>query len=128
MLKSLIRNGTKVLIFLDTEFSDLIDMDLLSIALVAESGDEFYGERNDVDQSKFPFSDFVKNDVLPQLGQDPTRSMTRDNLSDEVRCWLEQFKNLQPRPCICYDYFGDFALLQELMDRQIPGWLLSKNI
>lgn len=34
-------------IFIDTEFSDLQNMDLISIGLVAEDGAEFYAERSD---------------------------------------------------------------------------------
>lgn len=36
-----------MLVFLDTEFSDLVQIDLISIALVAEDGHEFYAERTD---------------------------------------------------------------------------------
>ncbi|SFJ84850.1 protein of unknown function [Paraburkholderia megapolitana] len=36
-------------IFVDTEFTDFIDCDLISIALVADDGREFYAERNDFD-------------------------------------------------------------------------------
>lgn len=54
-------------IFIDTEFTDLVDLDLISIGLVAESGAEFYGERSDFDREKC--NDFGKEFVLPQLGE-----------------------------------------------------------
>jgi hypothetical protein len=128
MLNWKIHIGRNVLIFIDTEFSDSVDMDLISIALVAQSGEEFYGERNDFDLAKFPWSAFVKAEVAPHLGLDQTRSLPRDTLRDEVRTWLEQFKSEKPRPCICYDFFGDWVLLTELLDGEIPDWLGSQNV
>lgn len=56
-------------LFVDTEFTDFIDCDLISIALVATDGREFYGERSDYDQASC--SEFVRAAVLSQLGQYP---------------------------------------------------------
>jgi hypothetical protein len=117
-----------VLIFIDTEFLDSVDMGMISIALVAQIDEEFYGERNDFDLTKSPWSDFVKAEVKPHLGLDPTRSMMRDTLRDEVRTWLEQFKDVKPRLCVCYDFIGDMALLTELFDGEMPDWPESKNV
>lgn len=47
------RIGTMIL-FLDTEFTDFQQPDLISIGLVSECGShEFYAERNDFDLCKF---------------------------------------------------------------------------
>lgn len=53
--------------FLDTEFiEDGVTIDLLSIGIVCESGEEFYGENLSADLSKA--NDWVKENVLPHLG------------------------------------------------------------
>lgn len=54
-------------VFLDTEFTGLHrDAKLISIALVAETGEEFYVELTD-EYGKEDCSDFVVKTVLPQL-------------------------------------------------------------
>jgi hypothetical protein len=112
-------------IFIDTEFTDLVlDMDLISIGLAAQDGAEFYGERNDFDRAKC--SDFVVEIVLPQLGESPERVMSRNQLRDEVRAWLAQYEHLQP--CICFDFMGDWMLLWELLDGDVPAWLTYQNV
>lgn len=55
-------------IYTDTEFTDFIDPMLISIGMVADSGEEFYAE--------VPFSDaacsaFVREAVIPLLNQYP---------------------------------------------------------
>jgi len=50
-------------LFVDTEFTDFIDCELLSIGIVSEDGREFYGERSDVDLTRC--SDFARVAVLP---------------------------------------------------------------
>ena len=54
-------------VFVDTEFTDFIDCDLVSVALVADDGREFYGERSDFDRASC--REFVRAAVLSQLGQ-----------------------------------------------------------
>lgn len=65
-------------VYVDTEFTDFLDCELISIGLVADDGREFYGERSDFEQSSC--SEFVRAAVLPQLGQYPDRVFTRDSL------------------------------------------------
>ena len=36
-----------MLVFIDTEFTDFVQIDLISIALVSDDGREFYAERTD---------------------------------------------------------------------------------
>ncbi len=61
-----------MLLFLDTEFTDFIDIDLISIGLVSEDGSAtFYAERNDYRREAA--SDFVRVAVLPHLEQQPER-------------------------------------------------------
>jgi hypothetical protein len=50
-----------MLVFLDTEFSDFTRPDLISLALVAEDGREFYAERTDYTATRC--TEFVQNGV-----------------------------------------------------------------
>lgn len=63
------RSPWKTHYFVDTEFTDFIDCQLISVAIVGEDGREFYGERTDFELSAC--SEFVRAAVLPQLGQFP---------------------------------------------------------
>ena len=111
-------------IFIDTEFTNLSDIGLISIALVSDEGDEFYRVVNDFDREEC--GDFTKQYVLPQLMDEPGAMMPRAQLRGELRAWLEQFKDR--RPCLCYDDFADFALYRELVEADVPPWLMSENI
>lgn len=106
-------------VFVDTEFTDFIDCDLISIALVASDGREFYGERSDYDQASC--SEFVRAAVLPQLGQHPGRVFTRETLRGALFAWLDQFA-AEPRRMLCFDYGGDWELLCDLLDGPPAGW------
>lgn len=112
-------------IFIDTEFNDFVDCGLISIGFSADNGMTFYGERNDFDRSMC--SDFAKTVVLPQLGKKPDRIFDKAGLSKAVRAWLSQFECQEP-VFICYDNFGDYALLWDLLDKDVPPWLLTKNV
>ncbi|WP_122882460.1 3'-5' exoribonuclease [Burkholderia pseudomallei] len=107
-------------IFIDTEFTSLHDPELISIALVAEDGAEFYGESNDFDQVRC--SDFVREVVLPQLGTPAGRSMPYLELRREVQEWLGRISR-RDRPIVCYDFDGDLQLLERLLGGALPpGW------
>lgn len=45
-------------LYVDTEFTDFLDCDLISIAIVSADGREFYGERSDFDLQSC--SEFVR--------------------------------------------------------------------
>ena len=99
-----------MLIFLDTEFTDFTRPDLISLALVAEDGREFYVERTDYYTTRC--SDFVKETVLPLLGRVPGAACTNKELTDRVRKWLKQF----PEPAtIVFDYGTDWHFLAVAM-------------
>lgn len=106
--------------FVDTEFTDFIDCQLISVAIVGEDGREFYGERTDFELSAC--SEFVRAAVLPQLGQFPGRSMPAEQLRDELMAWLLAVP-AKPQRVLCFDYQGDFDLVLDLLDAEIPsGW------
>ena len=72
-------------VYLDTEFTKFARPQLISLALVAESGQEFYGESTDF--VKVQCSDFVVENVLPLLhGGELAASL--DDLRVELGEWL----------------------------------------
>ncbi len=95
-----------MLIFLDTEFTDVVRPGLISLALVAEDGREFYAERTDYDRDAC--SAFVLEKVVPFLGRVPGAACSRDELPERLHAWFDQL----PEPAtIIYDFEGDWKLL-----------------
>ncbi|WP_321945351.1 3'-5' exoribonuclease [Paraburkholderia sp. J10-1] len=107
-------------VFVDCEFTDFIGCDLISIGLVADDGCEFYGERSDYDHAAC--SAFVREAVLPQLGQYPSRVFTREGLRVSLLAWLDQFAG-EPERALCVDYAGDWDLLIDLLGEVPEGWV-----
>jgi hypothetical protein len=106
-------------VFVDTEFTDFLDCELISIALVAEDGREFYGELSDFDTSIC--SAFVREAVLPQLGQRLECVFRRDDLRKALHVWLETFTQEVER-WLCFDYGGDWELMCDLLEGPPAGW------
>lgn len=97
-----------MLIFLDTEFTDFAKPDLISIALVCEDGREFYAERTDYHRDAC--SKFVRETVIPLLGDVPDAACSRSELTQRLHAWFEQL----PEPAtIVYDFEGDWLLLAD---------------
>ena len=96
-------------VYLDTEFTKFARPQLISLALVAESGQEFYGES--MDFVKVQCSDFVVENVLPLLeGGDVAASL--DDLRTKLIDWLAAL----PSPAeIISDFDGDVELLLKLL-------------
>lgn len=103
-------------IFVDTEFTDFIDCNLISIALVADDGREFYAECADFDRQAC--SAFVHEAVLPQLGQYPDRVFSRENLQLALHAWLQPFEG----GIFCMDFPGDWDLLVDILEGVPNGW------
>ncbi|MDS0862666.1 3'-5' exoribonuclease [Burkholderia pseudomultivorans] len=108
--------GGTMRIFVDTEFTDFIDCNLISVALVADDGQEFYAECNDFDRRAC--SAFVHEAVLPQLGRYPDRVFSRQDLQLALHEWLRPFKG----GIFCMDFAGDWDLLVDLLDGVPSGW------
>lgn len=74
--------------FIDTEFIEPVEpgeIDLISIALVAEDGSEYYAISNEFDSSKA--NEFVRNNVLPKLDDASTwksRCIIKQELLDFI--------------------------------------------
>jgi hypothetical protein len=105
-----------ILIFFDTEFSDLgIDPRLVSIGLVSEDDREFYAELSDTYHPK-DCGVFTQEVVLPQLQGGDAR-MTMDSLTLRLGNWIESFD--QPVRLATDSLSWDWPWIQELF--YIPG-------
>lgn len=106
-----------MLIFLDTEFTDFIDCDLISIGMVAEDGQHvFYAERNDYKREWE--SDFVRASVLPYLGKIPEAVCSRDELKRRLWNW---FSALPGQLQIACDSAHDRDLLWDALGDGLPS-------
>lgn len=111
--------------FLDTEFTDFVDIGLISIALVTTQGDEFYAEVDDVQVERCNV--FVRQNVLPLLGKVPGAQMSRIELRSRLLAWLAEIRRGDQLVVISYDFFGDWSLFAEAVG-DIPGWVRPDNV
>jgi len=119
-----------VRLFVDTEFTDLLNCDLISIGAVSEDGQhEFYGERSDFDLSQC--NDFVRLAVLPQLGLDLNVIGTEDELGARLKTWLQQFEAAAPL-MVCVDHPTDWEfftyLVRDPETLAMPAWVSGRSI
>ncbi len=110
-----------LVVFLDCEFTDFIQIDLISIGLVCEDGREFYAERTDYRREDC--SDFVRAAVLPLLGSDPQVQISRCALTLNLHSWLSSL----PEFMIACDSNHDRDLFADALDYQpvenLVGWI-----
>lgn len=101
--------------FLDTEFTDFVACDLISIGLKAETGEEFYGENLDFNGNLS--SDFVRDNIYPLLNPE-VHGKKRVELSARLWQWLDEL------PCdkveIYTDYGTDWSLMFGLLEDHHP--------
>ena len=106
-----------MLVFLDTEYTDPVLIDLISIGMVSEDGTAvFYAERCD-----FRAEDcnaFVREAVLPLLDAPAGQVMTRAALAVQLRAW---FATLPRRIVIACDDRTDYELLVDALDGEVPA-------
>ncbi|MET3109095.1 hypothetical protein AAKU58_003944 [Oxalobacteraceae bacterium GrIS 1.18] len=114
-----------MLIFIDTEFTNFINTELISIGLVSEDDQKFYAE---LPIERKECSDFVKEVVLPQLGKIKGAQCTLDELNVRLRAWLEQFKMDDQPIDICYDSGHDWTLFFHALNNEVPSWIRGVNI
>jgi hypothetical protein len=106
-------------VFIDTEFTDFLDPQLISIGLVAQSGEEFYAE---LPYEVRECSEFVKAAVLPLLGYAPHAEMSKDDLYLQMTNWLRLIRPKDQEVFICYDYQTDWDLFCDVLDGRVPPW------
>ncbi len=118
-------SNTYFKVFIDTEFTDFYDPQLISIGLVAETGEEFYAE--------LPYdirrcSDFVKETVLPLLGYSPDAEVSKDDLFVKLTEWLRIVRPSDTDICICYDFQTDWDLFHGALRGRVPAWCKGRLV
>lgn len=99
------------LLFLDTEFTDFIDCELISIGFVSENGaHEFYAERRDFEVKRC--STWVQSNVLPLLTEPESCRLTRCELHNCLWAW---FEGLPAPAVVAFDYTTDWELLLDAL-------------
>lgn len=103
---------TGTILFLDTEFTDLLAPKLIAFGLVSEHeiGPEYYCELLD-GWTRADCSEFVLDVVLPLFDALPNQRRTRAEAALSLRDWLQRL----PKPMtIVFDSEIDWILLTEL--------------
>ncbi|WP_233201165.1 hypothetical protein, partial [Chromobacterium alticapitis] len=76
-----------MLLFLDTEFTDFTERELISIGMVSEDGQhELYLEIQDFDRDKC--NSFVRQVVWTELGQIHGTTIKRSEVAEHLRRWF----------------------------------------
>lgn len=110
-----------MLVFLDTEFTDFIDCDLISIGMVSEDGKQvFYAERSDFEQSWC--NSFVRAAVLPQLSR-AGPPVQREELQILLVNW---FASLPRKIIVACDSYTDWELLLDALGNVRPPNLTGR--
>ena len=114
-----------MLIFIDTEFTDFFDPKLISIGMVADSGEEFYAE--------VPFPDaacsaFVREAVIPLLNHYPHAYCPITELGMRITSWLKIVRRSGEDIEICIDYQTDWDLLADALDNRVPPWCSVRRV
>ena len=110
-----------MLVFLDTEYTDPLNCDLISIGMVSEDGQyELYLERRDY--TKEWCNSFVHAAVLPLLGK-AGPAIDRNQLQVELAAW---FSTLPRSITVGCDSFTDWELLLDAMGGVHPPNLTGR--
>jgi hypothetical protein len=115
-----------MLIFIDTEFTDLLDPQLLSLAMVTLDGHEFYAELDldsDLGRERVKLaSEFVRHcDVLEQWGAVPGAACAGLELGMRSGNWLiEQARKAGGPVEVAFDYSVDWELLIDALQECGP--------
>ncbi len=112
-------------IFIDTEFTNFINPRLISIGLVAETGEEAYFE---TEYETRDCSEFVREVVIPLLGREPNANAPPSKLAGLLATWLTIVRPTGQEITICYDYRTDWELLVIALDHQVPQWVKPRDV
>jgi hypothetical protein len=109
-------------IYLDTEFTDLLEPELLSLAMVTSAGDEHYVELDlhtpEGERALSASSDFVADGgVAEQWGRVPGATSSHAGMASRTVEWLqEKVRSFGQPATIAFDHEIDFRLFKELVD------------
>ena len=98
--------------FLDTEFTDFKDMDLISIGIVSQDHHEFYAENSEYNRTWS--SDFVKSEVIPKL-YGGEHALAYSTLKERLQLWVTELLEEYSSILFIFDYSGDWFLLGEIL-------------
>lgn len=105
-----------MLIFLDTEFTDFIDCELISIAMVTVDGAQrFYLEVEDFRREAC--NAFVQAAVWVHLGKLQDAGTPKAEVEPRIQSWLAQFDEV----ILACDSQFDLDLLADVLDGNWPG-------
>ena len=114
-----------MLVFIDTEYTNFHAPKLISIGLVADTGEEGYFE---VEYDAKACSEFVRDVVIPLLGREPNALVPQDELAAKLSTWLAIVRPLREDITICFDHQTDWDLFIAALNRQVPPWVTSRNV
>ena len=108
-----------MIVFLDTEYTDSLNIDLISIGMVSEDGQhQFYAERSDYCEDWC--NSFVHAAVLPLLQGE---GIDRSELAERLLQW---FSTLPRRVVVACDSFSDWELLIDAFGDARPKNLMER--
>jgi hypothetical protein len=125
MSMALFKTEPKHMVFIDTEFTDFKNSQMISIGLVSETGAELYLE------TTFPqneCSDFVKAVVWPLLWHTPDVTVTSLEIRDRLVTWLDSIRRGDEDITIMFDYITDWTLFGEALDYRLPPYISAACI
>lgn len=110
-----------MLVFLDTEYTDPMNCDLVSIGMVGEDGhSELYLERSDYRADWC--NSFVRSTVLPQLGASGA-VVDQEELASRLAVW---FASLPRSVTVACDSLTDWQLLLDALGGVRPANLAGR--
>lgn len=121
------------ILYLDCEFTDLLQPELLSLAIVSIAGDEHYVELDLDDPASEPTlsraSDFARHSgVLAQWGRVPGGAGNREQMGQRTARWvLDQATRFGQPAHIGYDYASDYELFETLL-RDAGQWATVREV
>ena len=99
-------------LFLDTEFTDFTNPEMISIGIVDENGREFYAESTSFKREACSL--FVNEIVIPLLGQYPDAIVgTQEHIAHRLVEWLELYR--ESGAIVSVDYATDWDLFLDLL-------------
>lgn len=114
-----------MLLLLDTEFTDILNPELISLGLVSADGRyEFYAELTDFNRRAC--TRFVWKEVLPKLGQIPAAKADRATVAAAFTAWLAELPSSIVE--IGFDFDGDWSLIEPLIGAEVRDRCVPRHI
>jgi hypothetical protein len=120
----------EIFVYFDTEFSDMLNPQLLSIGLVVDSGQEIYIEV--AGAREMVVSDFVRREVFPLFGLHDPVVLAYDAIATYLEHWFDELRggHRDIGIVLIYDYPTDWQLISELRVPMLgePTWTRAANV